>query len=394
MDNSTPEKLIKRLTSNTYTDQDAKELNDWLKTASIEQIEEVLDRYGDFFKNLDNTITGEYSSLFQKIENRINLIEQNSAPRPMWPNFRQAAGAGLILLILVVGAGLAFWRMSASSAQSSFSINKPVKILPGGNKAILTLANGSKVMLDNVQNGVVAHEGNTTIEKSDNGRLSYSINNAGVNETAGHNIVSTPLGGEYRLVLPDGSKVWLNAGSSLKFPTAFTGNERRVELKGEAYFEVSKNKKMPFRVMAGVTEVEVLGTHFNVSAYKDEQSREVTTTLLEGSVRVIKGAESRVIRPGQKAIVNKTINVKRVNASEAIEWKNGNFNFSNESIQSIMQKISRWYDVEVEYQGNVTTEGFVGTIQRSTDIKEVLERLELTGLVHFKIVERRIIVMP
>ncbi|XHR96133.1 FecR family protein [Mucilaginibacter sp. UC70_90] len=186
--------------------------------------------------------------------------------------------------------------------------------------------------------------------------------------------------------------VWLNAASSLKFPVAFTGKERNVELSGEGYFEVAKNKAMPFRVTVNHSTVEVLGTHFNIMGYADEKS--TNTTLLEGSVKIISGNKQKLIVPGEQARVNGEIEVAKVNATQAVEWKNGNFNFSHENIETIMRKVARWYNVTVQYQGTITNEGFVGTVPRSENITEVLNALELTGLVHFKIIERRVIVMP
>lgn len=207
-----------------------------------------------------------------------------------------------------------------------------------------------------------------------------------------YNTISTPRGGQYQLQLPDGSKVWLNAQSSLRFPARFIGNERLVTLTGEGYFEVAKDKAHPFKISINNMQVEVLGTHFNVMGYNDEPA--TTTTLLEGSVKIIKGGSVQKIVPGEQAIVKDGIRVAKVNAEEAIEWKNGNFNFSHEKLGSIMRRISRWYDVDIAYSQRTTGATFVGTIPRSTNITEVLKYLELTGLVHFKIEERRVTVMP
>jgi ferric-dicitrate binding protein FerR (iron transport regulator) len=204
------------------------------------------------------------------------------------------------------------------------------------------------------------------------------------------------MGGQYQLLLPDGSKVWLNSGSSIRFPTAFIGKERVVELKGEAFFDIKENKKMPFIVRTNNSmDIKVLGTQFNVMAYEDEKS--INTTLLEGSVQILKETGSTYLEPGQAAVLNKgsgKIKVAPADIEDAVAWKNGYFIFSNENIESIMRKVSRWYNVEIEYQGNLNNKDFVGTISRDKNISELLKMLELTGAIHFRIEGRRVTVMP
>ncbi|MDO8994551.1 MAG: DUF4974 domain-containing protein, partial [Daejeonella sp.] len=211
-----------------------------------------------------------------------------------------------------------------------------------------------------------------------------------------YNTLSTPMGGQYQLSLPDGSRVWLNSGSSIRFPTAFIGKERIIELKGEAFFDIRENKKMPFIVRTNNSmDIRVLGTQFNVMAYDDEKN--INTTLLEGSVQILKESGTAFLEPGQAAILNKgtgKIKVAAADIEEAVAWKNGFFIFSNENIESIMRKVSRWYNVEVDYQGNLSNKDFVGTISRDKNISEILKMLELTGAVHFRIEGRRITVMP
>jgi ferric-dicitrate binding protein FerR (iron transport regulator) len=208
------------------------------------------------------------------------------------------------------------------------------------------------------------------------------------------NTIQTPRGGQYQVILPDGTKVWLNAASSLAYPTAFTGADRAVKLNGEAYFEVADNKDKPFKVMAGNMEINVLGTHFNVMAYEDENA--IKTTLLEGSVKVTNGKISHLLKPGQEGRVDRQSGAFRLleaDANEAVAWKNGVFQFGGASIESVMREIVRWYDVDVEYQGR-TNEHFRGTISRSVNASEVFKMLELTGAVHFTIDKKKIIVKP
>jgi len=277
-----------------------------------------------------------------------------------------------------------------------------VDILPGENKAILILDDGSRINLDDAASGLVAHENNTTIKKLPDGQLHYIAGVPKNGTEIKYNTVATPRGGQFKITLPDGSQVWLNAGSSLRFPTLFTGADRKVELTGEAYFEIAKNASMPFKVIANNSEIRVLGTHFNVMAYNNE--RQMNTTLLEGSVQILKGADKVLIKPGQSAVLTKAtekITVSNVDADQAIGWKNGYFIFVDESIESIMRKVSRWYNVEVSYDGNMNNKDFTGTISRNKNVSDLLRMLELTGAVHFNIVQddpsgkgRRITVMP
>jgi len=249
----------------------------------------------------------------------------------------------------------------------------------GNNKAILTLSDGSTISLETAEKGKLTQEGNTEISKPTEGQLSYNSLNEKPTEVVFNSIV-TPRGGQYQLTLSDGSKVWLNAASSLRFPASFTGKERKVALTGEAYFEVAKNASIPFKVsVSGKAEVEVLGTHFNVNAYSDEAA--VNTTLLEGSVKVIVPAtrESRIIAPGEQAQLhdNGQINInKNANMERAMAWKNGTFNFSNEDFAMVFRQLSRWYDVDVVIKGELPKRHFTGEIPRSLALEEVLKLLE------------------
>lgn len=266
-------------------------------------------------------------------------------------------------------------------------------VKPGSKKATLTLSDGTVINLDDVQNGVISEQGNVTVGKTADGKLIYQVK-PGAGQALVYNTISTPRGGEYQVVLPDGTHVWLNAASTLRFPSVFSGAERMVELTGEAYFEVAKNKKKPFRVSANNMGIEVLGTHFNVNAYDDET--QIKTTLLEGAVRLSAGNNHQMLKPGQQARLGKTseFSIAEVNVEEAIAWKKGYFIFDNENIESIMRKVSRWYDVDISYQGKVDQGRYGGTVSRFDRVEGVLKSLELTGSVHFRMEGRRIIVMP
>jgi len=305
------------------------------------------------------------------------------------------AAAAVILLIL--SSGLYFNNLKKKTTVIAKTEAPRFKndVLPGDNRAVLTLDDGSQINLDDAQNGVLASEDNTDIRKTGSGQLEYSAGDKLI-QTVKYNTLSTPMGGQYQLSLPDGSRVWLNSGSSIRFPTVFIGKERIIELKGEAFFDIRENKKMPFIVKTNMSmDIRVLGTQFNVMAYDDEKS--INTTLLEGSVQLLKESGTAFLEPGQAAILNKgtgKIKVAPADIEEAVAWKNGYFIFSNENIESIMRKVSRWYNVEVDYQGNLSNKDFVGTISRDKNISEILKMLELTGAIHFRIEGRRITVMP
>ncbi|MGV3509862.1 MAG: FecR family protein, partial [Sphingobacteriaceae bacterium] len=233
----------------------------------------------------------------------------------------------------------------------------------------------------------------TEIIKSDNGQLQYLSLNSDNKQEVLYNTLSIPRGGQYKVVLPDGTQVWLNAASSLKYPTAFNGNERVVQLEGEAYFEVAKNAAQPFRVEVKDVKVTVLGTHFNINGYTDEAH--IKTTLLEGSVKISKGPVQQLLHPGEQAITGKssTIEVVKANSDEVLAWKNGYFNFHRSNLQEVMRQLSRWYDVDIKYEGKVPDREFGGEISRNSKASEVLKILELSD-VHFRIEGEHIIVMP
>jgi ferric-dicitrate binding protein FerR (iron transport regulator) len=305
----------------------------------------------------------------------------------------QSAAAAILILIT---AGIYLYQRPSEPVLVKTEIPRfQNDVAPGNNKAVLTLNDGSKINLDDAKTGILASESNINIKKTGTGQLEYVAGTQSV-KTVKYNILSTPMGGEYQLVLPDGSKVWLNSGSTLKFPTSFIGKERIVELKGEAYFDITKNSKMPFLVRTNnAMDIKVLGTQFNVMAYDDEKN--INTTLIEGSVEVLKGSGKTMLKPGQEAILNRgsgNIKVAPADLEQAIAWKNGYFIFYNENIESIMRKVSRWYNVDIVYQGNLSNKDFVGTISRNKNVSELLKMLELTGAVHFSIDGRRITVMP
>jgi ferric-dicitrate binding protein FerR (iron transport regulator) len=329
--------------------------------------------------------------------------QQARTKRIVLNRIRLAAAA--ILLPLILG-GIYLWSRHSPGTENAMagSLKERFKndVPPGGDKAILTLANGSSIALDSSGKGLLARQGNASVVKTNNGQLSYVVDHA-VEAPVTYNTISTPRGGQYEVVLPDGSKAWLNAASSLRFPTAFTGRERRVELTGEGYFEIAKDAARPFRVAitapagvagAGAPEIEVLGTEFNIMAYGDEPS--VNTTLVNGSVKLKEAGKAWLLKPGQQARLQTDGAVDMDEAADVdavTAWKNGRFEFSG-NIKGIMRQIARWYDVDVQYEGNVSDKAFGGTISRTANVSEILKVFELTGSIHFRIDGKMITVEP
>lgn len=268
---------------------------------------------------------------------------------------------------------------------------------PGKQAALLTLADGSTLRLDQIGVGTLLHGNGLEIKKMEEGELLYKVTEGIRADRDGHiatNTISIPRGGQYRLTLPDGTKVWLNSATTLAYPTVFRGNERTVTLTGEAYFEVAKNDKQPFKVQANGTEIDVTGTHFNVTAYKDEPR--VVTTLVEGRVTVSKNEVSVALTPGTQAVTARYsdhIATKSVDTDYALAWINGDFLFEDQDIQAIMKNIARWYNVDVTFNGKPSTKTFGGTYTRSKGLEELLKHLESLSDIRFELKERRIIVM-
>jgi ferric-dicitrate binding protein FerR (iron transport regulator) len=266
-----------------------------------------------------------------------------------------------------------------------------IDIPPGGNKATLTLGGGQVILLDSSANGRLAVQGATTITKRAGGLIAYDVKGAGA---AVENTLTTPRGGQYRLTLPDGTKVWVNAASSIIYPTAFTGKERKVRIEGEAFFEVAQNKDQPFivEVRDGLS-VEVLGTGFNVNAYSDEPS--VRTTLVSGSVKVRYDRESLLLKPDQQVqLTGARLTLdKQPNMDETLAWRNGYFLFSRTPLDVVMRQLSRWYDIDIVYAGGVPAIRFEGDMKRDLNLSEVLNILRKME-VHCKMEGRRLIVLP
>ncbi|WP_184549676.1 FecR family protein [Mucilaginibacter sp. FT3.2] len=301
--------------------------------------------------------------------------------------------AASVILCLAIGIP-AYLHYGYPKQQQVAAVQKNMQIIPGGNKAILTLANGKQVVLNGAANGNIARQANIAVKKLADGLVAY---NGGANTSTQaavttYNTMTTPRGGQYHLILADGTNVWLNAASSIKFPVLFNGSERRVQVTGEAYFEVTHDKTKPFRVESNGQIIEVVGTHFNVNAYADEN--EVKTTLLEGSVKVKVGDKNYLLKPGEQSqLKNGVVNVTDGDTEEAIAWKNGIFHFNDASIESVMRQLSRWYNVDVKYEGKIQERTFSGEISMNVNASQILDAMSFKKI-HYTIEGKTIIVRP
>lgn len=302
---------------------------------------------------------------------------------------RYYAFAASIALLLSIGI---IWNDN----RQRFDAVMEADITPGRNKAHLILADGSVLSLDSLPPGATTDKAGIQITKTANGKVScsYLQTNAGMYSTPTYNTISTPLGGEYQIVLPDGSNVWLNANSSLRFPSRFPEKKRVVELLGEAYFEIAAKANAPFVVSTTKQTIQVLGTKFNIRAYKEDKM--IRTTLLEGSVQVHTASHKQLIQPGQEARTyfdDDNLEVVSGDVNEAVAWKNGYFIFNDENIVDIMTKVSRWYNVDVVYEGNVKRKIFAGTFSKKKSLRKLLESFASTEQISYKIEGRRVTIM-
>ena len=396
-------RLLHQYFNNAISDADCIELLDYLNSSDSGELNELIDTELSAMEEGPEFKGQQSRDVLNRIKSdpRFSKIatEQEEVQIPVI-KFYQKRWIQIAAAILVFCAmGVVVLNNKHLKTVNKIAKNtKPAIILPGGNRAILTVAGGKTIVLDSAANGLIAKTSSGKVVKTSSGQIVYKAISSGKSNIAaaevGYNTLSTPRGGEYQVVLPDGTKVWLDAASSITYPTAFTGNERRVKLTGQAYFEVAKNKEKPFYVGINNVQVRVLGTHFNISAYSDDN--EITTTLLEGSVQVTKNNTLSLLKPGQQAVVSNNsdkIAVSEANIDDAMAWKNGYFTFNDDNITGIMKKVCRWYNVDVEYRGNYNDQQFGGTFYRSKSIIELLAHLQKIGKLHFSISGRRITVM-
>ncbi|MBS1736784.1 MAG: FecR domain-containing protein [Bacteroidetes bacterium] len=312
---------------------------------------------------------------------------------------RRWLAAASVILLIGLGIGAYTWMKPSKQLPPIAKATMPNDILaPTNSRAMITLADGSQVFLDSLNNGAVATQGNVQLVKLANGQIAYNPTSQITDHRSPitYNTLTNPRGSKViDMKLSDGTHIWLNAGSSITYPVAFAGNERKVTLSGEGYFEVAHDASKPFHVEVEKMDVQVLGTHFNVNAYQDEE--EIKTTLIQGSVKIVSGKNSKTIKPGEQASVMhgkaSEIKIAPADVEEAIAWKNGFFHFNKSDLQEVMRQLSRWYNVEVEYQGDIPKREFGGEIQRNLKLSQVLILLAKSS-VNFKIEGNKLIVMP
>ena len=339
----------------------------------------------------------------------MNDDELTYAPVRRMRTATRAWWAAAAILVLMTGAAYYLYNKQQAKLVAKKEDTLKNDVAPGSNKAVLTLSNGTTIVLDDASNGVVAEEGNSKVLKPEDGQLLYEQEENSEHDALSYNTLATPRSGQYQLILPDGSKVWLNSESSIHYPTAFAENERRVQITGEAYFEVAKLKlgsgeRVPFIVEKGDMQVEVLGTHFNVNAYNDESA--IKTTLLEGKVRVrqwsrvngqLKTENEALLKPGEQAVLSRGHSPLTIRHSpdleQVIAWKNGLFHFESADIKTVMRQLARWYDVEVVYEGTtVKNDPLFVEVSRNTRLSDVLKVLQESGSAKFIIQGKKIVV--
>jgi len=395
--------LLNKIVSGNATSEEIKRFNKYLETLDSQQYSKFLDEYETMFSSYsfdDESAESRWLTLLDRItyyENKLkgNKKTSKTPSKTVW--------ISIAAVLLIVSSFLFYFNHHLFTNHPTGKLVNNIQakndIEPGKNRAILKLHDGSSFDLENLDDGMIINQPQFTVTKTQDGQLVYQTKEIETAENlSAYNILETPKGGQFQILLPDGTSVWLNASSKLKFPTQFSGQERKVELSGEGYFEVAKNKEKPFIVSTEKEVIKVLGTHFNVNSYEDETFSR--TTLVEGKVKVSmaqqsdKPSSSALLSPGQQSIINKTgMRVLDVAAQDAIAWKNGDFMFNDERIESVMRTLARWYNVEIIYQIPLNEIKIWGSISRFKNISEVLNVIELTELVKFKIEGRRIYVM-
>ncbi|WP_127126949.1 FecR family protein [Pseudoflavitalea rhizosphaerae] len=388
--------LLTRYSQRTATEAELAELTEWMANTSNSApfdafVTQLLEQQAS---QQPDTQDPNWEILYKKVLAGRPALAEIPGPAPVRSIRKRWLVAASVVALL--GAGAWIWSLNSGETTVPPPTANATSIGPGQEGAILTLADGSTILLDSMGNGIVSKQSGVEVVLR-NGELNYGKGQPA--NKLSYNSMSTPKGRQFRLQLPDGTKVWLNAASSIRYPVSFAENERRVEIQGEAYFEVAANKSKPFLInINNKAEVEVLGTSFNVNAYTDEP--QISTTLLNGRIRV-SNANTRttsgklLLQPGQQAQLkdDRYELIKNPDLSKVMAWKNGLFNFEGTDLKEMMRQLVRWYDIEVVYEGNVPDVHFFGKMSRKLDLSTVLAALKGFGL-HFRMEERKLVIMP
>lgn len=359
--------------------------------ASEDEILFLENYYNYLGKNSDPSEMGNEKDLIGEENFRIIQQKINATKKPRTVTFYNYSSAAAVLIFIIGGITFFYNNRKPLKSEALAKVEKH-DILPGTDKAVLTLADGSRVILDGGAAANIQDQNGIKISKTADGKLIYTIenNSPSLKKNITYNTIHTPRGGQYQVVLPDGTKVWLNAASTLKYPEVFVGNTRSVQLIGEAYFEVAKNKKLPFHVISQNQDVEVLGTHFNINGYMDDENTK--TTLLEGSVKVSNQKSVGILKPGEQSVIsseNSIISViKDVDMNDETAWKNGLFQFNDTDLKNILKQLERWYDIKIDYK-SIPKKRYNGMVPRRVKLSEVLKMLEKTGNIKFEIADHR-----
>lgn len=370
--------LIAGFLKQTLSGEEKEELDAWIlasdeNMALFEKMtdEKNIEQAAGWFKKMD-------------VDEELKTTKRKLRQRRLVPVWVYAVAAAIIVLAI---AGVFMYQNNSNKKDNTIVAKHEPDIMPGSNKATLTLDNGQQVILSNEGSDTTINNQVKLLRKS--GQLVYS--NAATTKELVYNTLNVPRKGQYKLLLPDGSKVWLNAESSIRYPVAFVGNERKVFVTGETFFEVAKDKTKPFRVVAGDITIEDLGTQFNINAYSNEPY--FTATLVEGSVKITKGSKDKILKPGEQAqLTNNDFKIANTDVYNATAWKNNQFKFNGTSIDEIMRQIERWYDADVVFKDTVSLH-LNATIDRTVPVSNLLHIFEETGQVHFKIKDKKITVM-
>jgi len=349
-----------------------------------EDLQSLLDGMWSRFLPEEEAWTEEKKA--EQFDEVLHKVALHQVPVKRMNNWYRVAAAAVVGGI-VATAAFFYTTNHATVQKPEIIVAKKVvnDIPPGKDRAILTMQDGTKVDLDSLQKNSAAAYG---FQKKNGNEIAF---NEASSQTITYNTLATPKGGKYKLMLPDGSMVWLNAASTLRFPTAFQGSSREVTLTGEAYFEIAENAKQPFHVKVNDMDVQVLGTHFNVMAYDDEST--VNTTLLQGSVKVSQGSRSNILKPGQLSAIDKegAMKISEADVEETMAWKNDLFVFRSYDFKKVMRQVERWYNVTVEYKSKIPEGKYSGMIGRNNNISQVLNILKASGI-SFKINDNTIVV--
>jgi transmembrane sensor len=382
--------ILVKLSRREATAEEQEAFRQWVQTLPQPALEALLNEYGDIIAALPDVREAHNPALLTAIHAAIDNEPQRRVIPMKW---MWAAAAVLILAVSIIVL------QTNTATQSTKSTQQVADLPPGKSGAILTLTDGTQLVLDSLGNGIIARDGGSETILHD-GKLIYNVRSNNSQEI-GYNEMTTPKGRNFRVELPDGTVVWLNAASSIRYPTAFIGDKREVTIKGEAYFEVMKNTRIPFVVhVDNRADIEVLGTHFNINAYSDEDA--IRTTLLEGKVKVsrtdsrLSTPDSRLLKPGEQALLttnNKLQTTNNIDLEQVMAWKNGLFNFEGATLKDIMKQLERWYDIEVVYEKGIPDRVFGGEMTKNISLAGLLLILERTNI-HFRLEGRKLVVLP